>query len=284
MLPLHKKQKLEDVDRNSFPYKFVKPTMFVNRRARFSQHQIRGGGLLTLLFFLWLIFRGGNRVARYKSPYAVNSHYLGNQDFLPIVDITIEECTRWTWFQSRSICTKMLEEGWEISGGDVLLDLGKNRVHLFVNRQPMKADTIAITDIQIAPTAPKQQGNWEPRPGGIWISRRTTSRIKDAITAVDFVHGKTVRELRRGRQFAEGGPLLLGQEVNLSYRKGVPPAREIPVLKISNQPYKVLQVAGTISNERRLTIRFTSVNRCRRMSRRRLFISPREMRSRWQVS
>ena len=66
------------------------------------------------------------------------------------------------------------------------------------------------------------------------------------MTAIDFIHGKDIRELRRGRQFVSGGRLLLGQHINLSYRIGLAPPREFPVLKVrAGKPYKVLQVAGS---------------------------------------
>ena len=87
---------------------------------------------------------------------------------------------------------------------------------------------------------------WEDRPGGIWIERKVVMDIREAVTAVDFIHGKDMRELRRGRQFVRGGCLLLGQQINLSYRIGLAPPRDFPVLKVrSGKPYKVLQVAGT---------------------------------------
>jgi hypothetical protein len=77
--------------------------------------------------------------------------------------------------------------------------------------------------------------------------RRTVTDVQEAVTAIDFIHGKDIRELRRGRLFAEGGTLLLGSDINLSFRKGKPPPRTFPRLKISEtKPYKVLQVAGTI--------------------------------------
>jgi hypothetical protein len=246
MLPLHRKEKLDDVRKNSFPYRFAKPAMFARQRGRFTPRQINIGAFILVCFVLWLIFHGGERKSRHKSPYAVNSHYLGDEDVLPIVDITIQECTRWRWFEKRSGCTQLLKSGWEVSGGDLLLDKGSNRVHLFVKREAVGGENPAITELQISNGHPKQHGTWEARPGGIWIIRRTVTDVQEAVTAIDYIHGKDIRELRRGRQFAEGGRLLLGQDINLSYRKGKPPQRQFPRLKITEtRPYKVLQVAGT---------------------------------------
>jgi hypothetical protein len=138
-----------------------------------------------------------------------------------------------------------LKSGWEVSGGDLLLDKGSNRVHLFVKREAVGGGNPAITELQISNDHPKQHGTWESRPGGIWMIRRTVTDVQEAVTAIDFIHGKDIRELRRGRQFAEGGRLLLGKDINLSYRKGKPPPRQFPRLKImETKPYKVLQVAG----------------------------------------
>lgn len=172
---------------------------------------------------------------------------MGDNDVVPLVDVTIQECTRWRWFEGRSKCTELLRQGWNVSGGDLLLDMGKHRTHLFVKRgMPGKTNPV-ITDIRVSKEHPGEQGTWESRPGGIWITRRLVSDIHEAITAIDFVHGNNVRELRRGRNFAAGGHLLLGKDINLSCRKGKPPVREYPRLKIvDTKPYKVLQVAGTI--------------------------------------
>jgi hypothetical protein len=64
-----------------------------------------------------------------------------------------------------------------------------------------------------------------------------------------------------------GGHLLLGQEISLSYRKGSPPPRQIPTLKVSDRkPYKVLQVAG-ISSESTTNRRFASFHIVGRVSR-----------------
>jgi hypothetical protein len=245
MLPFHKKEKLDDVDRNAFPYRFVKPAMLSRKRGRFTHRQIHIGGFIVLSFFLWFLFHGRERGNRYKSPYAATAHYIGDEDVLPIIDLTIEECTRWRWFEKRSKCFKMLQDGWVVSGGDLLLDTGKYRTHLFIKREALSGPNPSIVDIQIGDSHPREPGSWEARPGGIWISRRPVSSVQDTITAVDFIHGRKIRELRRGRQFARGGRLHLGKDIHLSYRKGFPPPRELPSLKISNtKPYKVLQVAG----------------------------------------
>jgi hypothetical protein len=215
------------------------------QRSRFSRRQVQVGGCILLLLFLWLVTRGEERISRHKSPYAQGSHYIGNNDVLPIVDITVQECTRWQWFQKRSICAAMIQDGWQVSGGDLLLDTGKHRAHLFIKRQPLSEYTLAITDIRISPSSPSEDVNWEERWGGIWINRRVVDNIQDAVTAVDFIHGRNIRELRRGRQFASGGRLLLGPDINLSFRKGIPPPRQIPTLKVAAaKPYKVLQAAG----------------------------------------
>lgn len=249
MLPLHRKEKLDDVKQSSFPYRFVRPAMFSKPRRRLTPRQIYIGGFLILSFLLWLIFRGGDRGNRYKSPYAVASQRANETS--PIVDITIQDCTRWRWFEKRSKCTTLLKEGWEISGGDLLLDTGKNRVHLFVKHQTPGEQNPVITQVSISRNRPGTA--WEGRPGGIWVQRQVVANIKDAVTEIDFIHGKNIRELRRGRQFASGGYLLLGQYINLSYGIGLPPPREFPILKVADtKPYKVLQVAGTNSSRRSL--------------------------------
>jgi hypothetical protein len=247
MLPLHRKEKLDDAKQNSFPYRFAKPAMFnARQRARFAPRQIHIAGFILASFLLWLIFHGGDKATRYKSPYAVNSRYMGPDDVVPILDVTIQECTRWRWFETRSKCAKLLREGWTVSGGDLLLDTGKHRTHLFIKRAVPGKTNPVITDIQVSKEHPSKQGSWEARPGGIWITRRLVSDVHEAVTAIDFVHGSNVRELRRGRNFAKGGYLLLGKDINLSFRTGRPGAREYPRLKIvDTKPYKVLQVAGT---------------------------------------
>jgi hypothetical protein len=218
-------------------------------RSRFAPRQIHVGGFVLVTFLLWLLLRGGERVSRHKSPYAASSRYIGSDDVLPIVDVTIQECTRWRWFEKRSRCTALLDQGWQVSGGDLLLDKGKHRVHLFVKRQSFAELRMAVTDIRVAQRPPSEDESWEARPGGIWINRRMVTTLRDAVTAVDYIHGRRIRELRRGRQFALGGPLLLGQEINLSFRKGKPPPREMPILKVKDgRPYKVLQVAGIASS------------------------------------
>jgi len=245
MLPLHRKEKLDDVKQNSFPYRFAKPAMFARQRASFAPRQIQIGGFILATILLWLIFHGRDNGGRYKSPYGVNSRYMGNQDVVPLVDVTIQECTRWRWFESRSKCTELLRQGWNVSGGDLLLDNGKHRTHLFVKRSVPGKTNPVITDIRVSKEHPSEQGAWEARPGGIWISRRLVSDVHEAVTAIDFVHGSNMRELRRGRKFAKGGYLLLGKDINLSFRKGRPPARVYPRLKVvDTKPYKVLQVAG----------------------------------------
>jgi hypothetical protein len=243
MLPLHRKQKLDDVSQQSFPYRFVRPAMLARHRKRLTPRQQVAVGL-GILFLLWLIFHGGERTYRYKSPYALASQR--TEEMLPLQDVTILECTRWRWFASWSKCTAHLKEGWEISGGDLLLDRGQYRTHLFVKRQVEGSREPVITDIRVSSTAPADFEGWEGRPGGIWIKRRIESHIEETVTAIDFVHGKDIEELRRGRQYAPGGPLLLGEEINLSYRKGLPLPREFPTIKVSETKlYKVLQVAGT---------------------------------------
>jgi len=246
MLPLHRKEKLDDTRQHSFPYKFVKPAMFSKPRKRLSPRQIHVGGFLVVSFLIWFIFlRGGDGRNRYKSPYALASHRLS--DNLPIVDVTIQECTRWRWFEGRSKCTRLLHDGWEISGGDLLLDTGKNRVHLFIKREIESPPMDAIVDLRISRERPGVTAeSWESRPGGIWIKRARITNVKQAVTAIDFLHGSKVRELRRARQFVLGGPLHLKQQhINLSYRIGLLPPREFPPLKTSpRKPYKVLQVAG----------------------------------------
>jgi len=248
MLHLHKKEKVEDANPNAFPYRFPKPAMFLSRtRSRLSRRQIQVGVFILVSLLLWLIFRSGERINRYRSPYAASSYYISDDDVSPVIDITIEECTRWKWFEKRSKCFKMLEEGWEVAAGDLLLDTGKYRTHLFIKRGPLSGPSPSIVDIQIGDKHPQEPGMWEARPGGIWISRRPVNTIQDAITAVDFIHGRNIRELRRGREFVRGGRLRLGQDINLSYRRGFPPPREIPPLRISNtKPFKLLQVAGKL--------------------------------------
>src|SRR5215471_10659995 len=103
MLPLYRKEKLDDIKQNSFPYRFVKPAMFSKTRRRVTPRQIHIGGLLILTFLFWLVRRGGGRVSRYKSPYAIASNH--TDEILPLVDVTIQECTRWRWFEKRSKCT-----------------------------------------------------------------------------------------------------------------------------------------------------------------------------------
>jgi hypothetical protein len=248
MLPLHRKQKVDDVDTKAFPYRFAKPAMFARSRAvRLTPRQIRVGGGILVCLILWLLLRGGERYNRYKSPYAATSGYLGDKDVRPIVDITVRECTRWRWFEWRSSCTDLLREGWEVAGGDLLLDTGKYRTHLFIQRGNILAPEPFIVDIQVGSIRPSTAGTWEYRPQGLWITRRPTFNIDDTITAIDFIHGTNVRELRRGRRFVDGGQLPIGQDVYLSIRRGSPPPREMPVLKVSNtRPFKVLQVAGTL--------------------------------------
>ena len=250
MVPLHRKEKLDDAKQHSFPYKFVRPAMFSKPRRRFSPRAIHVGGFLIFSFLLWFIFlRGGDERNRYKSPYALSSQRLSHN--LPIVDVTIEECTRLRWFEGRSKCTQLLRDGWEISRGDLLLDTGKNRVHLFIKREIESPPMDAIVDLRIARERPGNTWEgWERRPRGIWIKRARVTNVKQAVTAIDFIHGKDIPELRRGRQFAVGGPLhLKRQHVNLSYRIGLLPPREFPILKITTRkPYKVLQIAGIPSS------------------------------------
>ena len=245
MLPIHRKEK-RDIKKNSFAYKFVRPAMFAKPRRRLSPRQMQVGGFILVSFLLWfIVFRGGDSGNRYKSSYALASQRLS--DNLPIVDITIQECTRWRLFEQRSKCRELLRHGWEISGGDLLLDTGKNRVHLFIKREIESPPMDALVDLRISRTRPGTPNDgWETRPGGIWIKRARVTNVNHAVTAVDFIHGKDVRELRRGRQFALGGPLLLKrQHINLSYRIGLSPPREFPILKVSmRKPYKVLQIAG----------------------------------------
>src|SRR5437762_1280251 len=114
MLPLHRKEKPGDAKYSSFPYRFVKPAMLSRTRRRFSSRQIRISGFLILSFLLWSIFHGGDRASRYKSPYAIASKH--TDDTVPVVDVTIQECTRWRWFEKWSKCTALLNDGWEISG------------------------------------------------------------------------------------------------------------------------------------------------------------------------
>jgi hypothetical protein len=153
MLPLHRKEKLDDATQHSFPYKFVKPAMFSKPRKRFSPRQIHVGGFLILSFLVWFIFfRTGDGRNRYKSPYALASQ--GLSENLPIVDVTIQECTRWRWFESRSKCTQLLRDRWEVSGGDLLLDTGKNRVHLFIKREIESPPMDAIVDLRISRERP----------------------------------------------------------------------------------------------------------------------------------
>jgi len=212
------------------------------RRRPTPRHVLIGIGL-SILFLLWLIFHGGERTYRYKSPYALRSKH--TDETLPLEDVTIQECTRWLWFVGRSKCTALLNQGWEISGGDLLLDKGKYRTHLFVKRQVAGSPHPAITEIRVSSTGPATFEGWEKRPGGIWIKRRMADSVEETVTSIDFIHGNDIPELRRGRQYVPGGPLVLGDEVNLSYRKGLPPPREFPTLKISETKlYKVLQAAG----------------------------------------
>ena len=253
MLPLYRKQKLDDVSQQSFPYRFVRPAMLARQRKRLTPRQQLAVGL-SIVFLLWLIFHGGERTYRHKSPYALASKR--TEETLPLQDVTILECTRWRWFASRSKCTALLNDGWEISGGDLLLDKGQYKMHLFVKRHVEDSRQPVITDLRVSATKPADFEGWEGRPGGIWIKRRIERRIEETVTAIDFVHGKDIDELRRGRQYAPGGPLLLGEEINLSYRKGLPPPREFPTLKVSEtKPYKVLQVAGTSLGLIPLTLR-----------------------------
>jgi len=131
------------------------------------------------------------------------------------------------------------------------LDTGKNRVHLFIKREIESPPMDAMVDLRISRERPGTTSEgWESRPGGIWIKRARVTNIRLAVTAIDFIHGKDIRELRRGRQFAVGGPLhLQRQHVNLSYRIGLLPPRDFPILKTSTRkPYKVLQIAGTPSS------------------------------------
>jgi hypothetical protein len=268
MLPLHRKEKLDDAKQLSFPYKFVRPAMFSKPRRRFSPRQVHVGGFLILSILIWLIFfRGGDGRNRYKSPYALASQRLSEN--FPIVDVTIQECTRWRWFEGRSKCTRLVRDGWEISGGDLLLDTGKNRVHLFIKREIESPPMEALVDVRISRERPGTTNEgWESRPGGIWIKRARVTNVGQAVTAIDFIHGKDVRELRRGRQFVVGGPLHLKQQhVNLSYRIGLLPPREFPILKITTRkPYKVLQIAGILSSHCVLISRRASLDWSRRMS------------------
>ena len=244
--------------------------MFSNPRRRFSQRQIHFGGFLLVTLLIWLIFfRSGDGRDRYKTPYALASQRLS--ETMPIVDVTIQECTRWRLFQGRSKCMDLLHNGWEISGGDLLLDTGRNRLHLFIKREIASPPMDAIVDIRISRQRPANaDGGWESRPGGIWIKRGRVTNIKQAVTAIDFIHGKDIPELRRGRRFAVGGPLhLKGQHVNLSYRIGLSPPREFPILKTSmGKPYKVLQIAGisvlTLLSSRRSSLHgYCAMSRCR---------------------
>ena len=245
MLPLYRKEKLDDIKHRSFPYRYVKPAMLGIPRRRRTLRLIHIFGLSTLLLLLWMMLSGNDKRNRYKSPYArISPHY---NDSWPIKDVTIQECTRWAWFQSRSRCTKLLENGWEISGGDLLLDTGKNRVHLFIKREKnFHESTSVIEDLQISREKPSKHDFWQGRPGGIWIRRGIVYDIKDAVTSIDFIHGRGVPELRTDRQYVPGGPLHLGNNINLSFRKGLPPSRTFPRLKVRDgRAYKVLQVAGT---------------------------------------
>jgi hypothetical protein len=263
MLPFHRKEKLDKVKQYPFPYRFVKPAMFVRTRRRFTFRQIHISGFFIIAFLLWLMFRGGDRASRNKSPYAIASKH--TDDTLPIVDVTIQECTRWRWFEKRSKCTALLNDGWEISGGDLLLNMGSNRVHLFIKRHTLGERKPPVTQLRVSKN--RLNKAWESRPGGIWIQRSVVIDIKEAITSIDFIHGKDIRELRRGRQFVPGGPLILGEYINLSYRMGLPPPREFPILKVkAGKPYKVLQVAGSDFSKLSLIVDLhlsTGATRCR---------------------
>jgi len=258
MLPMHRKEKVEDDDRNSnnsnshyttfLPAKIYYHSLSSRLQSRLTRRQIHIIGILIASLFIWLLFfRSNGRINHHRSPYAATSHYLGPKGTRPIVDVTIEQCTRWTLFQKRSKCTNLIENGWQVSGGDLLLDKASKRVHLFVKREELGRKTKVITDLRVAREKPIEEGDWEYRTAGIWIKRGIVRNVKDAVTAIDFIHGAGVQELRRGRQFVKGGPLLLGKDINLSYRLGPSPPRVYPRLKATdNEAYKVLQVAGKI--------------------------------------
>lgn len=125
----------------------------------------------------------------------------------------------------------------------------KQWVHLFLKRAAAGQRAPVITDVRISRDHPNDGRKWEARPAGIWISHNVVRNIQDAVTAIDFIHGKDVTELRRGRHFVPGGYLHLGEAINLSIRIGHSPPREIPPLKaFSEQSYKILQVAGVDSS------------------------------------
>ena len=185
MLPLHRKKKLDDVELNSFPYRFARPVMISRTRRRLNPRKIHVGGFLIVSFVLWLIFRSGDFQGRYKSPYALASQH--TNDTRPIVDIRIQECTRWSWFESKSKCMALLKEGWEISGGDLLLDTGKNRLHLFVKRHPQGKRDPVITKLRVSQKRPGMK--WEGRQGGLWRpSISFTGKTYESFGEADSLH------------------------------------------------------------------------------------------------
>jgi hypothetical protein len=175
-----------------------------------------------------------------------------------VTDVTITTCFSLNVFSS---CT-LDPQSWRRVEKDLYLGSSwASNAFLQVQRKKeeelLETDRVVI-DLKISRLDPstasdskQTSGQWEQRPGGIWLlrtSRRHASDSKVVLTSVDVLFGADAADPRPNWELKDT-PLLLdsrteAQEARLTIRRGFSPKIKKPTPRIDdNGRFKIMQVA-----------------------------------------
>ena len=213
--------------------------------------QLGGLAILTLLVILFLDSQF--RVL----PSSIHGYMPAHHAGLVITDMTITKCSTINLFTS----CKLDPTVWHRIEKDLYLGTGwVSSAYVHVQQKAeakLTPEDFIVVDVSVGKLNPSSEqkrdkgGNWEKRPGGLWVKRSANlqdSDSKKAVTAADVLFGADAVDPRDGWHVI-GTPFILdtageGQEPRLSIRRGKPNAPSKPKPRIDEQgKFKIMQVA-----------------------------------------
>ncbi|CRG92318.1 hypothetical protein PISL3812_09375 [Talaromyces islandicus] len=230
------------------------------RTADMTRRLIRTGVQLSffgfVVFLLILFIDNRFRVL----PNSIHGHLPTHHPGFVVTDVTITTCSAINVFSSCRLDPSVwyrvdkdlyLGNTWSSSAyvhfqrkrEEDLLETDKVVVDLRISR----VDPNSVKD----KSSPSLSGEWEARPGGIWLKRSSEPHVSDskiALTSLDVLFGADAVDPRPKWEVKDMPILLNGlteeTEARITVRRGVPPAIKKPVPRINeNDRFKIMQAA-----------------------------------------
>jgi predicted MPP superfamily phosphohydrolase len=195
-------------------------------------------------------------------PASIHGHLPTHHPGFVVTDVTIATCSAINIFSSCTLDPTL----WHRVDKDLYLGSSwTSGAYLHFQRKKeeelLETDKVVV-DLRIGRLNPAEaktknsdketiDGEWESRPGGMWLKRsaeRHASDSEQVITSVDVLFGADAVDPRRQWE-VKGTPLLLNskteaQEARVSIRRGIPPKMKKPVPRINdNGRFKIMQAA-----------------------------------------